>query len=386
MGEEPIVSRKKGNCASCMSFKKDKRKFVFFTSLPTVGGHTTISISLTKLLYDYFDQVLVVSREMPGHGTSLEAITELNELGAKTLILGRNGIRQDILQIAAYTKREWRKPDVFLAMGMRHLSPVFSLILRPKKSIYYHITHELTPNIRRMLRLYSFFFSELAFISPATEVIWSTHINSIPTRCITQPIGIIESNPATRSTIGPIRFGFLGRLNQAKGCDLIADFAKFSNSACELRIAGSGDFAAKFLELSKNQDQAVKVRFDGEFTSGQRVEYLKDFFNEIDFLIVPSQDDREGIPTVILEALSAGVPVIATRTGGIVAFEKSTFGFVPDGPVQLVDKTEFRSALELFAQKSKPSPMTREACKEYFAKYFSNHAILLQWKKALEIH
>jgi glycogen(starch) synthase len=105
----------------------------------------------------------------------------------------------------------------------------------------------------------------------------------------------------------------LGRLVRGKGFDLLVDaFAQcdFENRP-DLLIAGSGEE----LDTLKQQVQRLRltdaVRFIGPATPAQVASLMKGSLA----VVVPSRNESFGI--VALEALAAGKPVVATRTGGL---------------------------------------------------------------------
>lgn len=357
-------------------------QFVFFTSLPRVGGHTTISVELVRLLRPLFDEIQVIVREMAGHGTSTEATDELSKLGARVVYLRGKSISRDLGKLMSLALSRRTRPDVYLSMGMRHFSPVLALMLRPVRSVYYHITHELTPSVVRTLNFYSHFFSKLAFISPATQ---NEYLKSRSTArgivSITQPVGSTPTITLNRAITGPIRYGFIGRLNADKGCEVLRSFANFCQVPCSLRIAGAGEYGCIFGDMAKNHRGPVAIQFDGAFDSASRERYLGEFFNSVDYMVVPSQDDREGIPTVILESLRGGVPVLATRTGGMRAFDNPEFG--NRSCVKLIEKELVLNAMTQLASENRPGAGESEDCMRYFESHFSNNTLLAQWQAAL---
>jgi glycosyltransferase involved in cell wall biosynthesis len=356
-------------------------RFVFFTSLPEVGGHTTITVGLLRLVRGWFGRVLVVVKEMPGHGTSASALEALAGMGVETMVLnGKAGLPR-VLQWAGLVR--WRRPAVFLAMGMRHLSPVLALLLGARQSFYYHITHDLGGRVGGMLRSYARFFTAIGFISPATERIWGAREGrGVRTFSVTQPIDWEPGEPVRIPDEGPPRFGFIGRLNEGKGCGILVRFVETCVVPCSLRVAGAGEYAARFKGLASG-GQAVRVRFDGAFPPEERGKYLADFFAEIDYLVVPSQDDLEGIPTVILEALSAGVPAVVTRAGGMEAFDFPEFGCGRSPCLRLVAKEDVEASLFRLAVEPRPEAEVREACRSYFRTRFSEGAVRAVWEKLL---
>jgi glycosyltransferase involved in cell wall biosynthesis len=353
-------------------------KFIFFTSLPEVGGHTTITLGIVRLVRDWFKSVLVVIKEIPGHGTSASALETLHEMGVETLVLDGSAGMPGVAQWARLL--QWRRSDVFLVMGMRHLSPILACVLGARRSFYYHITHDLSPRVSASLRTYAKFFTSTGFISPATERAWLIlEGRRIRTFAVTQPIDWQSKHLGGGDGSGPIRFGFIGRLNEGKGCAALVRFVETCRTPCSLRVAGSGEFAGRFRELAAGQHR-VSVRFDGAFSSNERESYLTTFFAEIDYLVVPSQDDLEGIPTVILEALSAGVPAIVTRAGGMTAFDLPEFGCGETGCVQVVPKDAVDDTLSRLAAESRPDATLKEACRSYFRKQFSDEAVRSVWE------
>jgi glycosyltransferase involved in cell wall biosynthesis len=106
---------------------------------------------------------------------------------------------------------------------------------------------------------------------------------------------------------------FLGRLGQRKGVeDLINAFAivasKFPNS--QLRLGGDGDLTHYQAQVT-SLGIANQVTFLGWVSGETKNQCLAD----ATIYCLPSYN--EGFPMGILEAMSAGVPVVASRAGGI---------------------------------------------------------------------
>ena len=66
---------------------------------------------------------------------------------------------------------------------------------------------------------------------------------------------------------------------------------------------------------AKNTDLIIKRDFEIEIFSPDSNSALLEFYNHLDFLVVPSIQDNS--PNVIIEALACGTPVIGSDTGGI---------------------------------------------------------------------
>ncbi len=121
--------------------------------------------------------------------------------------------------------------------------------------------------------------------------------------------------PTARPANAPLLF--VGRFVEKKGIDTVLKAMRLvdaSNPAIRLEIAGSGPLERK---LRAQAAGLPAVKFLGWQTSDQLAARLA----MCSALVVPSQQaangDCEGLPTVVLEALRAGVPVVATRHAGI---------------------------------------------------------------------
>ena len=103
----------------------------------------------------------------------------------------------------------------------------------------------------------------------------------------------------------PVTIGLLGQLSPHKGHDDAIEAARQLGSSFRMVIAGEGKPAYK--NALKKKATGLSVEFLG-FASVPR------FFRDIDMLMVPSWEEPFGI--VLLEAMAAGIPVIATASGG----------------------------------------------------------------------
>lgn len=104
---------------------------------------------------------------------------------------------------------------------------------------------------------------------------------------------------------------FVGRLSEEKGVsDLLKALKSLNISRCfQLNVVGSGDidFEAVVYELGICE----KVNFFGQLARKEAQKLI----GSADILVLPSY--KEGLPIVILEAMSAHTTVIASNVGGI---------------------------------------------------------------------
>lgn len=99
---------------------------------------------------------------------------------------------------------------------------------------------------------------------------------------------------------------FAGRISPEKGVETMISAAALLPDVL-FSIAGSGPL------LARSQRRSLpNIRFRGLLASPE----LSEFFSKARFLVVPSRC-YEMCPTVILEAMAMGLPVIASRIGGL---------------------------------------------------------------------
>ncbi len=107
---------------------------------------------------------------------------------------------------------------------------------------------------------------------------------------------------------------FVGALIETKGVfELLDVFAalKAKKVVDRLVFIGGGDSGNKLREKATQLQVADGVTFAGKIPHEQ----LAEWFQIANLFCLPSY--REGVPNVILEAMACGIPVVATRVGGI---------------------------------------------------------------------
>lgn len=103
--------------------------------------------------------------------------------------------------------------------------------------------------------------------------------------------------------------GWIGRLAHVKGCDTFLDaLARLPGDNWHACIIGDGP-EREMLEAKRAELGLDSVRFAGEIPAAGRL------LPAFDLLALTSRS--EGTPMVLLEAMTTGVPIVATRVGGV---------------------------------------------------------------------
>jgi glycosyltransferase involved in cell wall biosynthesis len=108
--------------------------------------------------------------------------------------------------------------------------------------------------------------------------------------------------------------GYVGRLESVKGCDvLLVAFSRILRNypSARLIMVGDGTLRNELTRLSKSLGLENSVEFTGFVPFPEIPSYLSRF----SILVLPSRS--EGMPNALLQAMAAGLPVVATRVGGI---------------------------------------------------------------------
>ncbi len=135
----------------------------------------------------------------------------------------------------------------------------------------------------------------------------------------------------TRSTSGPLKLLFVGRINQRKGIKyLLQALALLPAADLELTVCGR---VLDGLDLFQQAGSRVRVR------PSVSAEELVKAYHAADLFVLPSI--AEGFGQVLLEALASGLPVLATtHTAAPDLIQDGREGFLvePRRPDQLADR------------------------------------------------
>jgi glycosyltransferase involved in cell wall biosynthesis len=164
---------------------------------------------------------------------------------------------------------------------------------------------------RRLCRL----ADERVTISPWSQAALARA--GIEARCIFNPVPLQRSgDPVTREP-GPLRLLFVGAYGDHKGCpQLVEALARARNRGVDATLTFVG-------KERRRGEEARLRRLVQRHGLGDRTTWagvaprtaIGSFYEEADVVCLPSR--AEGVPMTLLEGMAHGLPVLATRVGGI---------------------------------------------------------------------
>lgn len=164
--------------------------------------------------------------------------------------------------------------------------------------------------------------------------------------------------------------GFVGRLSEEKGFDLLLEVAR-RHPEIQFRFAGA---------IRDNQEvpQLPNVEFCGQLDKHQ----LEKFYDESYFIAMPSRY-YEGFPIVLLEVFAHAKPVVAPDHGAyseLLKMDGQTCGrlFRP------LDVDDLEQSIVTFW--NNPQMVQQASClaQQHFDSHFAKHIILAQWQSFLK--
>ncbi len=175
----------------------------------------------------------------------------------------------------------------------------------------------------------------------------------------------------------PVRILFAARLTEQKRPDrLLRVLHRIAECRPDLkfiaRIAGDGPWRPRLERLAHEFGLSSKsVEFLGE------LEDVRPLYYQSDFLMLTS--DWEGTPNVLLEAMACGLPVVATRVGGIPEIVSADRGLLVDrgdesalvaATIRMLEDHQLRTAMgrngyEYIARYHSPGMLASQLCNAY---------------------
>lgn len=122
----------------------------------------------------------------------------------------------------------------------------------------------------------------------------------------------------TRQPVSPPLILAVGRYIEKKGFrDLISACARITDLQLECRIIGEGPMEAELQALVESLGQQGRIIIAGPATESEIIAQLQKATLFALPCVTDSKGDSDNLPTVIMEAMAAGLPVVSTPVAGV---------------------------------------------------------------------
>ncbi len=219
---------------------------------------------------------------------------------------------------------EKNNPDLIhthFALDQAHIAKIMASILRTPYTVTTHATDIFVPrNPLRLKRVLEDAATVFTISNFNVDYIKSLNIN--PKKIVVSKLGLdTKTLPKwTPSTTPPTQIICIASgLVQKKGVPVLIDAIKIlskKNIECRLTVIGS-DPSGIILKKLQEGTKGLPIDFPGVLTSAETLNQL----SQANIFVIPSveadNNDKDGIPVALMEAMGLGIPSISTRVSGI---------------------------------------------------------------------
>ena len=239
-------------------------------------------------------------------------------------------LRLDCLRMTAHQLSRW--PHLLLGYRrfLRRVNPekvihtnwqsllLILPFLKPERDIFW--LHDVIPDKPQYRRVFNLFSKRLGLFVPVSNAVAESllriGISRDKIRVIHNGIvGPASAQICERRRSKNLCIGIVGRVGEWKGhSDLVEAFSQIvpRQPTAELHIFGPGssEYVIKLKQRAEQLGIASRLFWHGFVSDKARI------YSEIDVCVVPSRC-ADSLPTVAIEAAFFGLPVVATRRGGL---------------------------------------------------------------------
>ncbi len=311
---------------------------------PMAGAEKSVLASTQGIHALGYDISLLAVRETRNPQCSEQFLAEARRCGLQTLSLHASGRIDPWLFLRMRSLLACMKYDVVHTHGYKSLTYLMPLKdhTRCLAATFHGATSHSTSS-----RLFEYIERALFERVDRLFVVSQGALSDLRSRGLRTNRVAVVPNMLTRSFLtscrerkpsadSKLKLLFLGRLSTEKGLDvLLAALQMLPDLDYQLEVVGDGPLRTS---ISEQVDQAgLKNRIVFRGFQPDVIPYLL----KADALIMPSR--TEGLPMSLIEATTAGLPVIASRVGGIpevITHNRNGLLVEPDRPDQLAKAIE----------------------------------------------
>jgi glycosyltransferase involved in cell wall biosynthesis len=220
-------------------------------------------------------------------------------------------VRPDVIHVTTSYDRGWRRDTLFLAVARSFGAKT---LLNFRGGDFSRMYDEATNAAQKKMRHQLVGYDAIVAITIESEH-FLKNLDLTNVRVIPNCIDVTQAPPRRRRN-GPTRWLFVGNVIKAKGIvELLSALRHFPNAHLTLVGPAPTGIPGDGMEL---MTQAVAdPTLAGRITHTDQMppELVRAIYPNHDIFVFPTR--REGFPNAVLEAMEAGLPIVATKVGAI---------------------------------------------------------------------
>ncbi len=238
---------------------------------------------------------------------------EVGALMAKAEVVAGEATRLGITHLHAHFGSD---ATTVACLAARRMGGTFSFTAHARDIFHTYVTPEADATMRRAK------LREAAFVATVSDYN-ARYLSSLCPEArvlrLYNGIDLSAFRPVTAATQVPGRIIAVGRLVPKKGFGVLVEACRRLRDrgrAFDLSIVGSGPMEADLRSAIERHELSKEIRLEGALPQEELIRRMAEAEVAVLPCVVTDSGDRDGLPTVLLEAMARGLPVVTTTVSG----------------------------------------------------------------------